>query len=251
MAQLSTTSQQQPNQKMKIVGIIVAVLIAHAIFLWALSTLKTHPVFVPKPKPVQVRLVKIVEPKKIEQPKPKPKPPAPTKPKEVKIVEKPTPQPPKHIPKVQEVKKVAPKPVQEHVETPPAPVQSVTTTVTKVEKPVVVTPPPAPPAPPIPPAPPVSNTPVNLGDGAGASWKIKPRPRISSDDLASATNTTITVRFDVDVKGRITSAEIRKGSGNAKIDNEILRAVKAAKFNPYKENGVAVPFFAVQPFSLN
>ena len=34
------------------------------------------------------------------------------------------------------------------------------------------------------------------------------------------------------------------------LDQKILRAVRSAKFKPYKENGVAYPIRAEQPFEL-
>lgn len=42
-----------------------------------------------------------------------------------------------------------------------------------------------------------------------------------------------------------------KSSGIAALDSKIERAVRSAKFKPYKENGVAYPFIAEQPFKLN
>lgn len=203
------------------------------------------------PKPVQVKFVKIVEKPKAEEPKPKPpepkppeKPKEPPKPKQVKIVEKPKPLPPKKVEKVQQVKAPTPEPQVEL----PQPETKVFTTTTVVQP----TPQPAPvptPAPQPDPAPQVDLSPRDLGDAAGVAWKRKPKPRLTQNDLKNVSNTAVIVRIDVDAKGRI-KARIVQSSGDAKVDREVIRAVQAGQFQPYTENGVAIPFFAEQPFHL-
>ncbi|GAA5016757.1 energy transducer TonB [Acinetobacter puyangensis] len=246
MGQLSVASSSHPlSRNQKIIAAIAAVVVGHAGVLLALSYMKPMQLRpVDPPKPVQVRFVKIVEKPKAELPKPKEpeKPKEPPKPKQVKIVEKPLP-PPKKVEKVQQVKAPTPKPV----ELPQAETKIVTTTTA-----VVTTPQPAPKAEPAPapePAPQVDNSPRNLGDASGVAWKRKPKPRLSQDDLKSVTSTSMIIRIDVDDKGRI-KARIKQGSGNAKVDREVIRAVQAGQFYPHKEDGVAVPFYAEQPFHL-
>ena len=68
-------------------------------------------------------------------------------------------------------------------------------------------------------------------------------------DLKCISNNTMAIRMDVDAKGNI-KARIRQSSGCDKVDREFVRAVQNAQFYPYKENGVAVPFFAEQSFAL-
>ncbi|KAF7276208.1 hypothetical protein GWI33_010816, partial [Rhynchophorus ferrugineus] len=69
-----------------------------------------------------------------------------------------------------------------------------------------------------------------------------PEPRVELPKVESTVVTTSTV-------GKI-KARVVQSSGDAKVDREVVRAVQAGQFYPYKENGVAVPFFAEQPFHL-
>lgn len=245
MGQLSiVTSPDLPSRKKKLLVAVTAVVVGHVGVLWALyhmEPMQLRPLELPKP--VKVKFVKIVEKPKAEVPKPKEpeKPKEPPKPKEVKIIEKPL--PPKKVEKVEVVKKETPQP---KVELPP-----VETTVTISRS---VAPAPTPKALPSPspqpaPAPQVDNTPRNLGDASGVAWKRKPKPRLSEDDLKRVTSTTVVIRIDVDAKGKI-KARIIQSSGDSRVDKEVIRSVQAAQFYPHTENGVAVPFFAEQPFHL-
>lgn len=265
MNQLATSLPPHSSKKNKILAALGVVVIGHVGLLAALyhmEPMQLKPLM--PPKPIQVRLI---QEKPKEQPVP-PKPVEPPKPKEVKIVETPPP-PPKKVEKVQQVKKETPKPkVAEppkptKVETP-TPVVTPVVTTTEIPKPVVpkpvvpdVKPTPAPVAPapvasaepsePVKPA--VDMTPRNLGDGAGVAWKRKPKPKIMVNDLEKVTNPFVLLRIDVDDKGKI-KASVVQSSGNPKVDREMVRAVQAAQFQPYKENGVAVPFFAEQSFRV-
>ena len=58
------------------------------------------------------------------------------------------------------------------------------------------------------------------------------------------------VSIDADASGRVTSVRVVKSSGIPALDQKIVRSVQSAKFRPYKENGVAYPFKAEQPFEL-
>ena len=271
MSQLATSPVLHPSKKNKILAALGAVVIGHAGVLFALTHMKPVELKpLTPPKPIQVRL--------IDPPKPKvepPKPVQPPKPKEVKIQDAPPP-PPKKVEKIEQVKKevVKPKVVQPpkptKVETPPPVIPPVVTEVVTpkppvvIEKPVVVEAPPTPPAPPAPPTPPappapvappappapaVDMTPRNLGSGASAAWKRAPKPKLMQTDLADVTSNVVVLRIDVDEKGRI-KARVVQSSGSSKVDKEMVRAVQAASFHPYKENGVAVPFFAEQSFHV-
>lgn len=244
MGQLSVAPSPNPiPRKQKIIAAIAAVIVGHAGILWGLVNMKPIQLRpIEPPKPVQVKFVKIVE-KKAEVPKPKPpeKPKDPPKPKQVKIVEKPTP-PPKPVEKIQQVKAPVPIPVAA-VEPQPETKVFTTTTVVKQQEP-------APKADPVPnPAPAVDMTPRDLGDAAGVAWKRKPKPKFMADDLKSIKQNFIVIKIEVDAKGKI-SPTLIESSGNAKVDREFLRAVRTAQFQPYTENGVAVPFVAQQKFQL-
>jgi periplasmic protein TonB len=236
--------------KKKIIAVIAAVIIGHTGVMWALKNMKTPELKPIDKEPMKVRFVKIQEPPKPLPPKPKtePKKEKP-KPKEVKIVEKPLPAPPKKVEKVQQVKKAeTPKPVVKPVETPvqtPVVTTSVSVTKTpKVETPAPVVTPPAPPAPPAPPSPKT----VSVG-GSGVQWSRSPKPTYSNGDLQGE-NRTVIITIEADEKGKITSARVTRSSGLPALDEKILRAVRNAKFKPYKENGVAYPIRASQPFDL-
>lgn len=256
MANLTATLPTHPSRKNKILAAIGVVVIGHAGILFALSNMQPSQLkpIIP-PKPIQVRIIELQKPK--SEP---PKPVEPPKPKQVEIKDTPPP-PPKKVEKVEQVKKPAekpkavepPKPTK--VETPkPIATPVVTEVVQKpivVEKPTVVETPKADPTPPQPAKPAVDMTPRDLGTGANVNWakNREPKPKINIVDLDKVTNGTVILRIDVDENGKI-KARVVQSSGNPKVDREMVRAVQAARFQPYKENGVAVPFFAEQPFRV-
>ncbi len=253
------TSQSAHPMKKKVISALVAVVIGHIGVLWAVSHLKTPELKKIEKEPLQVRFVKIQQPPKplAPEPKPEPKKAEPPKPvKEVKVVEKPQPAPPKKVEKVQQVKKAeAVKPlVNKPVQAPPkpvvAPVVAPIVTETKVAK-TAPTPAPQPaPQPVAPPAPPVPAGPksVSIG-GSGVQWSRTPRPNYSNKDLQGESRRVV-VLIEANEQGNITNARITRSSGLAALDEKILRAVRSAKFKPYKENGVAYPIRAEQPFEL-
>ena len=58
------------------------------------------------------------------------------------------------------------------------------------------------------------------------------------------------IHIEANEKGVIQVARVTKSSGIPALDEKIRRAVMSAKFKPYKENGVAYPISATQPFEL-
>ncbi|MEQ1412461.1 energy transducer TonB family protein [Acinetobacter indicus] len=255
MSPSSTPMMQSPHpMKKKVLSALVAVVIGHIGVLWAVSQMESPELKPIDKEPLKVRFVKIQEPPKPLPPQPKaePKPaqPKPPEVKEVKVVEKPLPPPPKKVEKVQQVKKAeAPKPVVKPVEPTPQPTPTVTTTVSETK---VVKPAPQPvvqPAQVAPPAPAVPATKsVSIG-GSGVQWSRSPKPSYTNRDLQGETRSVV-VLIEANEKGSITSARITRSSGIAALDEKILRAVRSAKFKPYKENGVAYPIRAEQPFEL-
>lgn len=242
------------TMKKKVVTALAVVALGHVGVLWALGQMQTPSLKPIEKEPLKVRFVKIQEPPKPLPPQPKAEPqpekPKPQPVKEVPVVEKPLPPPPKKVEKVQQVKKAeAPKPVAKPVEKPvervvkPAPVATVTETkvVQAAPKP---TPAPVAPAPVVPAAPKT----VSIG-GSGVQWSRSPKPTYSNRDLQGETRTVV-VLIEANEKGAITHAQITRSSGLPALDQKILRAVRSAKFKPYKENGVAYPIRAEQPFEL-
>lgn len=243
-----------PNPiKKNIITALLAVVVGHVAVLWAVGNMPPPELKPIEKQPLKVRFVKIQEPPKPLPPKPKAEPkkeqPKPKEVKEVKIVEKQLPPPPKKVEKVQQVKKAeTPKTVIKPVEAPPAPIVSTTISETKVVKPVVV-PKPEPVAPaPVKPAAPASPKSVSIG-GSGVQWSRSPKPAYSNKDLDGQTRTVV-VHIEANEKGNITSARILRSSGLPALDEKILRSVRSSKFKPYKENGVAYPISADQPFEL-
>ena len=242
------------TMKKKVVTALAVVALGHVGVLWVLGQMPTPSLKPIEKEPLKVRFVKIQEPPKPLPPQPKAEPqpekPKPQPVKEVPVVEKPLPPPPKKVEKVQQVKKAeAPKPVANPVEKPvervvkPAPVATVTETkvVQAAPKP---TPAPVTPAPVVPAAPKT----VSIG-GSGVQWSRSPKPTYSNRDLQGETRTVV-VLIEANEKGAITHAQITRSSGLPALDQKILRAVRSAKFKPYKENGVAYPIRAEQPFEL-
>ena len=240
--------------KKKVLSALVAVVIGHMGILWTVSNMKSPELKPIEKEPLKVRFVQIKDQPKPLPPEPKAEPkkeqPAPPKEvKEVKVVE--TPPPPKKVEQVQQVKKAeVVKPVTKPVVAPVTPQVTTTVTETVVTKPAPVAAPVAPPAPPAPSAPlaPAAPKAVSIG-GSGVQWSRSPRPTYTNQDLQGETR-TIVVLIEADAKGTITSARVTRSSGLPALDDKILRAVRSAKFKPYKENGVAYPIRAEQPFEL-
>jgi len=242
------------TMKKNVVTALAVVALGHVGILWALGQMQTPSLKPIEKEPLKVRFVKIQEQPKPLPPQPKAEPqPEKNKPqpvKEVPVVEKPLPPPPKKVEKVQQVKKAeAPKPVAKPVEKPverevqPAPVATVTES-------KVVQPAPKPTVTPVAPAPVAPSAPktVSIG-GSGVQWSRSPKPTYSNRDLQGETRNVV-VRIEANEKGVITDAQITRSSGIPALDQKILRAVRSAKFKPYKENGVAYPIRAEQPFEL-
>lgn len=249
MSSTVISPMQTPNpMKKKVLAALIAVVVGHMGVLWAVNHMKAPELKPIEKEPLKVRFVKIQEPPKPLPPKPKEEPKKePTKPKEVKIVEKPQPTPPKKVEKVQQVKKAeVVKPVVKPTETPVKPTVTTTITEKKVEKPVVQ----PEQAKPVTQAEPADTSPrlVSIG-GSGVQWSRSPKPVYSNQDLQGE-NRRVVVLIEANVKGSIVNARITRSSGVPALDEKILRAVKGAKFKPYKENGVAYPIRAEQPFDL-
>ena len=249
MSSTVISPMQTPNpMKKKVLAALIAVVVGHMGVLWAVNHMKAPELKPIEKEPLKVRFVKIQEPPKPLPPKPKEEPKKePTKPKEVKIVEKPQPTPPKKVEKVQQVKKAeVVKPVVKPTETPVKPTVTTTITEKKVEKPVVQ----PEQAKPVTQAEPADTSPksVSVG-GSGVQWSRSPKPVYSNQDLQGE-NRRVVVLIEANEKGSIVNARITRSSGVPALDEKILRAVRSAKVKPYKENGVAYPIRAEQPFEL-
>lgn len=85
---------------------------------------------------------------------------------------------------------------------------------------------------------------------SGISWVRKPQVRVTDRELEGKSRQII-VRVHVNTFGNIERTEITKSSGLVSLDHKVERAVMNSKFRPYKENGIAMPFIAKQPFQFS
>ena len=251
MSQTSTISS--PIPKATVVALLV--IAGHVGAFLALEQMKPIDIKPIKKDPIQVHFVKIVEPPKpkIEPPKPKVEPKKEIK--EVKITKQ-TPPPPKKEEKIQPVKKSpAPKQVKQVEKPQPKPdpqpiVQKTEPKIVEQVRPVQEKPVQQPAPAPAPAPAPVDHTPktVSIG-GAGIQWSRSPSLSYDASDLQGSPR-SVTVLIEANEKGKVTNVQIVKSSGISALDEKVLRAVRGAKFKPYKENGVAYPIRAQQPFAL-
>ncbi len=168
------------------------------------------------------------EPRPVETPKPKPKP-------------KPVPQP-----------KPKPKPV---VPPPPPPVVPPPPSETAIS-----TPPPEPPAPqetaPPPPAAPVSTPDASTNDSLGAPVEAprvdarnrnNPKPAYPAVSRRRGEEGVVTLQMVITTAGRPTQVKVLKSSGFPRLDQAALAAVKKWRYEPARQNGVAIEYLYEQP----
>ena len=60
----------------------------------------------------------------------------------------------------------------------------------------------------------------------------------------------VQVRVLVDATGKPQQMSMIKSSGFARLDDAALATVRATRFRPYTEDGVAQPFWVVMPLSF-
>ena len=258
MTQLTAPMMPEHNpMKKKVVAIFTAVVVGHMGIMWALSHMKTLEIKNNEKPPMSVRFVQIkpepIEPiKPVVEPIPKPKPKVEPKVEPKIIAQKAKPVEQKIIQKeeVKEKKKVEPDLTkqreleqeklleqqrvqrEQQLQRERADQQRREAEQREAERRAQQE----------------LDTPKKLSIGQ-ISWSRSPRPVYTNSDLQGS-NRIIVVSIEADVKGNITSVRVVKSSGIPALDQKIVRAVNSAKFKPYKENGIAYPFKAEQPFEL-
>jgi protein TonB len=60
----------------------------------------------------------------------------------------------------------------------------------------------------------------------------------------------VVVRVLISPEGRVIEASVRQSSGHDRLDQAALKAVRAARFKPYTENGHAYRALADIPFDF-
>ncbi|NHB56540.1 energy transducer TonB [Acinetobacter shaoyimingii] len=264
MSQSSTATMQTPNpMKKKVIIALVSVLVGHMGVLFAISHMKVSELKKIDKEPLKVRFVQIKE----DAPPPPPPPSEPVKPKvqpkpEPKVVEPPPVVKPKIIAEKPKPNIEKPKPVVEQQdnrieqqrleqqrqqerlaqqqreqqlrEQQQREAERQRQAAEQAERDRL--------------AREQASKPRSLSAGQ-ISWARSPRPSYTNSDLKGS-DRSIVVSIEADTNGSITNVRVVRSTGIDALDQKIVRAVRGAKFRPYKENGVAYPFKAEQPFEL-
>lgn len=216
------------------VGLVVA---AHAAVLALLATMKPIEFKrIEPPKPIEVKFVHLAPPPPPPPPKPKPEPKKP-EPKEVKVV--------------QPVPKPQPKP-QPVIATKAVATQPQVVVPVQPDPPPVPVPVPAPAPAPQPPKPAVKPDIVQpkLVSSQQVSYIRQPKFDFDNEDLKNKSR-SIKLKLNVGADGKVENVEIVHSTGIAVLDSRLQKAWQKAVFTPYKENGVAIPTYQFQEFTLD
>lgn len=234
MTALTTVHKMTKSQRALVT--VVVVVAAHAAVLALLATMKPIKLQrIEPPKPIEVKFVQLAPP---PPPPPPPKPKPEPKPKEVKVVQ----QMPKPLPK--------PKPI-------------IATAAVSTQPQVVVAEQPEPPpkvdlTPEPPPQPAVvkqaPKQPEIVQPKLVSSQQVvyirKPNFEFDNDDLKQKAR-SIKLRLNVGADGKVDNVQVVQSTGLPALDARLQRAWQKAIFSPYKENGVAIPTYQFQEFTLD
>lgn len=198
-------------------GAVAGVIAAHLVGAWALLQIESVRNAVGEVAPLMVEMIAPPAP---------PTPPAPPRPPEPRPVVK-TPPPPAPL------VSAAPSPAPATFVAPPPPVEPPTI--------VVAEPPPAPPAQPA--------QPRTIAITA-VSYLTPPVLVYPSMSKRMRESGQVHVRVLVDATGRPQQMSLIKSSGFPRLDESALSTVRATRFKPYTEDGIAQPFWVVMPLSF-
>lgn len=216
-------------------ALVLSVLAAHAAGAWALWHGDAAPGHVLEPAPLKVAPL-------APPPPPAPPPPAPPPPRP------PPPPPPPPPPKPVVRRKLPPPPVTTAAPAPePAAYTAPPPPPAPEPAPMVAAAPPAPPAPP-PPAPPAE--PRTLAATA-VQYLAPPEPVYPRASRRLGEAGRVTVRVLIDEQGRPADLRVQSSSGFARLDEAALAALRAARFRPYTENGLAQRMWALVPIHFD
>ena len=107
----------------------------------------------------------------------------------------------------------------------------------------VEAPPPAPPAPPAPVAPPPPKT-IAI---TAVEYLTPPQLNYPQASRRLREEGTVHVRVLVDPRGTPQQMQLLRSSGFTRLDEAALATVRATRFKPYTEDGIALPFWVVMP----
>jgi protein TonB len=231
----------RPGQGM---GLVAGVLLVHAAVAVLVLTHRPAPPAA-EPPPITVELLSAsaepAPPPPPAPPTPVPPPPVPTPPVP-QAAPRPTPTPPvlasRQPASPQDM--VVPQAVPEVKPQPTAPVQA-------------ATPAPAPPAPPAPapvaePRPPAAPKVMAASD---ADYLVRPQPVFPRVSRELGEQGTVRLRVLVDEQGRPREIEVAKSSGFSRLDQAAISALRATRFKPYQEGGVALQRWVLTPVTFN
>lgn len=104
----------------------------------------------------------------------------------------------------------------------------------------------APPAPVVPPAPVAPQPPKTISITA-VEYLAPPQLNYPAASQRLRESGAVHVRVLVDSRGTPQQMLVIRSSGFARLDDAALATVRATRFKPYTENGVALPFWVVMP----
>ena len=206
-------------QRLAVFGVVVA----HIGGAWGLLQIESVRTAVGEVAPLMIDLIAPAAPPPPPAPQPPPPPPAP---------QPPVKRPPPPAPLVT----AAPSPAPTAFEAPPPPPVQAPAPVTVIEPP--------PPAPPTPPAPPAQPKTVAITQVAYLTPPALTYPATSKRYGESG---DVHERVLVDAEGKPRQMELIKSSGHPRLDEAAQATVRATRFRPYTENGIAQPFWVVMP----
>ena len=225
--------QANLGQKSLIVG---AVLVAHALGLWALQRGSSK---TPEPQIIAAEVIaQFIAPPAPAEPMPAvPEPPKPT----------PKPQPPKPTPKPVQKAPPLPKAIADPTPAPNAPVG----TLESDPAPAVDTTPAAPVAAPSAPAAAAkpSGSEVQL-PSSNASYLNNPRPSYPSISRRMGEQGKVLLRVLVNEQGQPEQIELKESSGFDRLDKAAMNAVQRWRFVPGKRNGVPEAMWNIVPVNF-
>lgn len=97
------------------------------------------------------------------------------------------------------------------------------------------------------------STPRKLQEG---DIKWNRRPLIKEEEILKFLKSQdgskiVNLEISSDSSGKVTQVKVLSSSGIVKLDEYVVKKTYSARFKPYKENGIAVPFAVKQDFKLS
>jgi protein TonB len=222
------------------IGLVALVVFFHVGGAWALMSIEPNKLEVGEVASLEVRLVPSEQPTQAQPEPPPPDLPAPpddTPPPEVPMLESMIQPPLPDLPPPQfPVNTPPPKPK------PPPPKPK--------PKPAQVTPPTSAPPAQASAAPAASATAPKVVSASQVAYLTPPSPIYPARSRRSGETGTVTVKVLIDPSGRPAQVALQSSSGHSALDESALSAVRAARFRPYSEAGIAQAVWVLVPINF-